>query len=178
MPKLTQQEYEEFMTEPGFYARLATVDEDGFPRVIPIAFLFSEGKINFTLRPNSAPQNNVRRDGRVAIAIDEPGGLQRRVIIQGHAQIVFEPGQEDKWVHLHRRMLSKTRSPDSIERYINGMVEARVERPWLEVDLGAPTTRLRTWRTALPTEGDDRLVPFAKQYIVNAPDSAQASEAP
>ena len=30
---------------------------------------------------------------------------------------------------------------------------------------------LRTWRNALPEEGDERLgLPYAKQYIVNAPD--------
>jgi len=171
MPKLTQQEFEEFMTEPGFYARLATVDEDGFPLVMPIVFLFDEGKIKFTLRPNSAPWNNVRRDGRVGMAIDEPKEPMRRVIVQGRAEVVFQPGQEEKWVHLHRRMLSKTHEAEYIEKYINAQFEIGVERPWLQIDLGAPTTRLRTWRNAVPEDGDDRSVPWSKQYIVNDPAS-------
>ncbi len=179
MPKLTQQEFEEFMTEPGFYARIATVDEDGYPRVIPIVFLFDEGKIKFTLRPNSAPWNNVRRDGRVAMTIDETKEPMRRVNVQGRAEVVFQPGQEKEWVDLHRRALSKTHEAEYIEKYINAQFEAGIERPWLQIDLGAPTTRLRTWRNALPEEGDERLgLPYAKQYIVNAPDSAPASGTP
>ncbi|WP_448638504.1 pyridoxamine 5'-phosphate oxidase family protein [Geodermatophilus sp. URMC 63] len=179
MPKLTQQEFEEFMTAPGFYARIATVDEDGYPRVIPIIFLFDEGKIGFTLRPNSAPWNNVRRDGRVAMTIDETTGPMRRVNVQGRAEVVFQPGQEKEWVDQHRRALSKTHPAEYIEQYINAQFEAGVERPWLQIDLAAPTTRLRTWRNTLPEEGDERLgLPYAKQYIVNAPDSAQTSKAP
>jgi len=177
MPKLTKQEIDEFLAEPGRYARMATVDEDGYPRIIPIVFLYGEGKINFTLRPNSAPWSNVRRDPRVAIAIDEMEEPSRRVIVQGPVRVVFEPGSEDQWVDLHRKMLSKTQPAEQIEKYLAGMVEARIERPWLEVDLEAPTTRVKTWRNIKADEPEDRLVPFARQYITSGHEAAPTSEA-
>jgi len=174
MPKLSQQEFDEFLREPDRFARFATVDEDGYPRVIPIAFLYHDGKIKFTLRPNSAPQNNVRRDPRVSIALDEREQPMRRVIIQGFARIVHEPGSEDQWVDLYREMLLKTETPEYVEEYIQGSAKAKVERPWLEIDLDAPTTRVRTWRNLKAGEPKDRPVPFARQYITNWSDTDSA----
>jgi Pyridoxamine 5'-phosphate oxidase len=176
MPKLTQQELEEFLAEPGRYIRMATVDDDGYPRIIPIVFLYHEGKIKFTLRPHSAPWSNVRRDGRVAFALDEMEHPMRRVNIQGVARVVYEPGSEDKWVDLYRVMLAKTQPPESIEPYIQGSAEAGLQRPWLEVDLSAPTTRVKSWRLINDGEVWDRPVPMARQYIPSFSDSTPTTE--
>ncbi|MEV0688225.1 pyridoxamine 5'-phosphate oxidase family protein [Nocardia sp. NPDC050378] len=164
MPKLKQHELEEYLAEPGRYARFATVDDDGYPRVIPISFLFHNGTIQFTLRPNSAPWSNVRRDPRISIALDEMEDPMRRVIIQGIARVVHEPGSEDQWEDLHRQMLLKTRPADEVEEYLRAMAEAGVERPWLAVDLDAPT-RVKSWRSFHAGEARDRLVPYAQQYL-------------
>lgn len=169
MPKLTQQEMDEFLSEPDYFARFATVDEDGFPRVIPIVFLYHEGKIKFTLRPNSVPLKNVRRDPKVAFAFDERSARQRRVIVQGLARIVYEPGQESEWEDLYRQMLLKTMTDEEIDDYFRGSAAEGIARPWLEVDL-APPTRVKSWREYLDGEERDRQVNMAQQYLNHAPE--------
>ena len=175
MPKLTDREFDEFLAEPGLYARFASVDEDGFPRVIPIVFLHHDRKIKFSLRANSAPWSNVRRDPKVSIAIDEPTDPQRRVIIQGFARVVYEPGSEDQWMDLCRQMLLKTATPEYVHDYLNGWAEAKIEQPWLHVDLDDPTTRVKTWRLNSADEARDRPVPMARQYLQNWDGSAPAN---
>ncbi|WP_161633992.1 pyridoxamine 5'-phosphate oxidase family protein [Williamsia sp. D3] len=175
MPKLTDQEFDEFLATPGLYARFATVDVDGFPRVIPIIFFHHERKIKFTLRPVGAPLENVRRDPKVALSIDEPTDPQRRVNIQGIAQIVYEPGSEDQWLDVYRQMLLKTATPEFVDDYIKGSAEAGLRRPWLQVDLDDPTTRVKTWRLNIEGEERDRPVPMARKYLQNWDGSAPAN---
>ncbi|WP_060655039.1 pyridoxamine 5'-phosphate oxidase family protein [Rhodococcus pyridinivorans] len=175
MPKLTDDEFDEFLATPGLYARFATVDEDGFPRVIPIIFLHHERCIKFTLRPVGAPLENVRRTQKVAFSIDEPTDPQRRVNIQGLARVVYEPGSEDKWLDVYRTMLLKTATPEYVDDYIRGSAEAGLKRPWLQVELDAPTTRIKTWRLNIDGETKDRPVPMARKYLQNWDGSAPAN---
>jgi nitroimidazol reductase NimA-like FMN-containing flavoprotein (pyridoxamine 5'-phosphate oxidase superfamily) len=183
MPKMTQEEIEEFLTAPGFFARLGTLDADGHPRVHPISFLYRDGKINFTLRPSPSSQDNVRRDPRIALSIDEREQPMRRVIIQGVARIVYEAGEDHKWKDEFREMLLKTDTPEYVEEYLQGHDDLGVHRPWFEVDLNAPTTRMKTWRNPIeeqpgslrPSDGG-RPMPFAKQYIPGWSGSDSTSE--
>ena len=53
MPKLSSEEREHFLTEPGFMMDIATVDESGAPLVTPIWYVYEEGRIWFTPRQHS-----------------------------------------------------------------------------------------------------------------------------
>ena len=50
MPKLTSEEVEQFLDEPGHLARIGTVDVDGMPRVVPLWFIIRDGQLLFTPR--------------------------------------------------------------------------------------------------------------------------------
>jgi nitroimidazol reductase NimA-like FMN-containing flavoprotein (pyridoxamine 5'-phosphate oxidase superfamily) len=67
VPRLTKAEIDSFLTEPGHLLRLATVDEDGWPRVVPTWFAYVEGQILFTPRQESVFLGNLRRDPRVGL---------------------------------------------------------------------------------------------------------------
>ena len=51
-----------FLDEPGHLLRVATVDDDGFPRVVPIWFIRRDDEILFTPRGPSVFLANIRRD--------------------------------------------------------------------------------------------------------------------
>jgi nitroimidazol reductase NimA-like FMN-containing flavoprotein (pyridoxamine 5'-phosphate oxidase superfamily) len=50
VPKLSADEVTAFLREPGHLVRLATVDPDGAPRVVPIWFVFEDNRIWMTPR--------------------------------------------------------------------------------------------------------------------------------
>ncbi|MGB1385712.1 MAG: pyridoxamine 5'-phosphate oxidase family protein [Ilumatobacteraceae bacterium] len=47
MPKLTTEEVEDFLSEPGHLARIGTVDDDGMPRVVPLWFIINDSQLLF-----------------------------------------------------------------------------------------------------------------------------------
>jgi predicted pyridoxine 5'-phosphate oxidase superfamily flavin-nucleotide-binding protein len=50
MPKLTNDEVAEFLSERGHLARIGTVDADGMPRVLPLWFIIRDDELLFTPR--------------------------------------------------------------------------------------------------------------------------------
>ena len=46
MPVMSAAEVAAFLDEPGHLLRLATVDDDGMPRVVPIWFIHHDGEIS------------------------------------------------------------------------------------------------------------------------------------
>jgi PPOX class probable F420-dependent enzyme len=76
------------------FANLATLFADGSPQVTPIWF-DTEGD---TIRVNSAKgrwkDRNMRRDGRVALAIMDPANPYRYLQIRGRVQRITEEGAD------------------------------------------------------------------------------------
>ena len=59
MPQLTSAEIDAFLDEPGHLLRVGTVDDDGFPRVVPIWFIRHDDEILFTPRgPVGVPRQH------------------------------------------------------------------------------------------------------------------------
>ena len=50
MPKMTESEVDTFLGEPGHLLRLATTDDAGAPLVVPIWFIYEDGRVYFTPR--------------------------------------------------------------------------------------------------------------------------------
>ena len=50
MPKLTATELDEFLDEREHLARIGTIDDDGFPRVLPLWFVREGTTLLFTPR--------------------------------------------------------------------------------------------------------------------------------
>ena len=107
MPKLTDNEVEEFLSERGHLARIGTVDADGMPRVLPLWFIIRDDELLFTPRSPAIIWKNIERDPRVGISIDEEADPWRKVSIQGHVVVKHQPGNDDTWREIYRDIARK-----------------------------------------------------------------------
>src|SRR3984957_14889435 len=106
MPKLTDHEVAEFLSERGHLARIATVRADGSPSVVPVWFIFEGGKVLITPRKHSEFLANLQREPRVAITIDEDAGRYRKVLFEGKAELLYQGGEARKWDSVYPRIAS------------------------------------------------------------------------
>jgi hypothetical protein len=85
------------------FARLATVDGEGWPYVVPAWQEWSEGRFWLIARKRSAWAGHLAAEPRCAVTVDETG-TQRKVIAQCRAEVVEEPNVGGRWVEIARRM--------------------------------------------------------------------------
>lgn len=100
--KLDQTDLEEFLAE-GVLARLACLDGEGWPYVVPVWFHYADGGFYIIPRERSAWAEYLKRDPRVALTIDETG-RQRKVFVKGEAELIEEPNVGGKWVPIATEM--------------------------------------------------------------------------
>ncbi|MCU1345445.1 MAG: hypothetical protein JWL70_1711, partial [Acidimicrobiia bacterium] len=96
MPKLSNDEIVDVLSRGGL-VRIATNGADGFPLLVPVAYLYRDRRLLLTARAKVAWLTNIRRDPRVCLCVDEARYPLRKVTITGNAEILFEPGQDDAW---------------------------------------------------------------------------------
>lgn len=149
MPKLTPDEIESFLAEPGHLVRVGTVDSDGMPRVVPTWFVFLDGRVLFTPRGTSAFLDNLRRDGRVALSIDEEPLPYRKVTVQGRAELLHDVGSDDTWRDTYRQIACRYIPDDAADAYIRDTIDQ--PRALYAVPLAG--SRVTTWRMPV---GDER----------------------
>lgn len=160
MPKLSKQEMEEFLNEPGHLARIATLKPNGAPSVVPVWFVYEHGKVHITPRKHSEFGKNLRRDRRVAITIDEEGGVYRKVVIEGRAEFLFEDGEDARWRDLYRRISCRYVDEASADYYITETIDQ--PRSLIAIDLA--NAAVVSWR--MPREGEPYTGIWAKRYYV------------
>ena len=97
MPKLSVDERDDFLAEPGTIMNIATVNSDGAPLVTPIWYVYEDGRIWFTPRQHSEWLKHIRGDSRVALSIDETALPYRKVVVRGTANVDYEVGNDDLW---------------------------------------------------------------------------------
>lgn len=148
MPKLTAAEIHEFLQERGHLARIATIKADGSPSVVPVWFICEGGKVLITPRKYSAFYANLQRDQRVAITIDEEAGRYRKVLVEGTAEILFPPGQDDLWRDVYRRIACRYVDEQSADYYLSETLDQ--PRALIGIDLAG--AKVTTWR--MPKEGE------------------------
>lgn len=162
MPKLTDDELTTFLDEPGHLARIGTVDEDGFPRVLPLWFVRQGSRLLFTPRVRAVIWANIQRDPRVAVSVDEDDLPYRKVTVQGVCEVVHPPGDDDRWRVLYREIAKRYTPAEAADAYVDGTDDQ--PRPLCAVDLGVPSSRVSTWR--MPTAGDDPRSVWARRYFL------------
>jgi PPOX class probable F420-dependent enzyme len=158
MPKLSQNEINEFLAERGHLARIATVQPDGAPSVVPVWFIHEDGKILITPRKHSAFLANLRADPRVAITIDEDAGRYRKVLLEGKAAILFEVGQDRQWDDIYRRIAIRYIDEGSADYYLS---ETR-DQPRALIGLEIAKAKVTTWR--MPSENEPYTGIWARRY--------------
>jgi PPOX class probable F420-dependent enzyme len=162
VPKLTDHDLEVFLTEPGHLARIATTDADGMPRVLPLWFVLHDGAICFTPRQPAVIWHNIVRDPRVGICIDDEAAPYRKIVVQGVAEVLHQPGEDDAWRPLYRQIAKRYQRDDWADAYVDGTSDQ--PRALCAVRLDAPTTRVQTWR--MPVAGEDPSGIWHSRYYV------------
>ncbi|GAB4324235.1 MAG: hypothetical protein Kow0010_06010 [Dehalococcoidia bacterium] len=168
MPPLSAAEREAFLNQPGILCRIATLRPDGAPTVTPAWFIYEEGKVWITPRAKSAWLENIRRDPRVSVTIDEEAGPYRKVRIEGVANIIFEVGRDDEWRDLYRRIARRYVPPEAADHYIAETIDQ--PRALIAIDLSS--SDVSTWR--MPIAGEAYSGIWHRRYYV--PGSKLAGE--
>lgn len=165
MPALSAAELDTFLAEPGHLLRVATVDHDGMPRVVPLWFILDHGadgggagEIVFTPRSASVLLANVRRDPRLGLSIDEDALPYRKVTVQGEARIRHDVGEDDVWRDLYREVARRYVPGDAAEAYVRGTID----QPRALLAVALDRSRVSTWR--MPVEGEDPTGIWARRY--------------
>jgi PPOX class probable F420-dependent enzyme len=172
MPKLTEHELDTFLDEPGHLLRVGTVDRDGFPSVVPIWFIRQDDDIVFTPRGPSLFLANIRRDPRVGLSIDEDPLPYRKVTVRGVARIVHEPGNDDAWRDLYRRIAKRYVPEDAAEAYVSDTIDQ--PRALIAVSMTSADSRMTTWR--MPVGDEDGTGIWHRRYYVDGTHMAQLAD--
>ena len=162
MPKLTDDELRAFFDERGHLARIATIDADGFPRVLPLWFVVEGDDLLFTPRSPAVIWKNLVRDPKVGISIDEEAAPWRKVTVQGTVAVVHQPGEDDAWRDVYRRIAKRYVADDAADAYVDGTDDQ--PRALCAVRLTDAGTRLSTWR--MPVRGEDPRGIWARRYYL------------
>ena len=76
-------------------AYLATVRQDGSPRVHPVTPIIGQGHLFLFMEPTSPKGHDLRRDGRYALhsAVSDPNGTSGEFLITGSAKFSVDPAK-------------------------------------------------------------------------------------
>jgi nitroimidazol reductase NimA-like FMN-containing flavoprotein (pyridoxamine 5'-phosphate oxidase superfamily) len=159
MPKLSQQEIEQMLERRRNHLRLATVDPEGWPSLVPLGFTYRDGTIYLTARAKNRWLANIRRDPRVCVSIDDLDYFRRKITVRGRAEIRFEPGQDDEWRDLRLPLRSDdwigpTTLPDGTQEWSwsEAYTEMTHDEPRALVALELAASKVTTWR--MPDVGE------------------------
>lgn len=148
MPKLTQAERTEFLSEYGILMRVSVVREDGSPLVTPIWFVYEDDAIYFTPREKSEWFACLRRDPRVALCIDEQNLPYRKVIVEGAAELIYDIGHDDAWREQYRRIAQKYVGVDGANAYVTNTID----QPRGLFRVALKTAKVTSWRMPVAEE--------------------------
>ena len=168
MPRLTPDERNTFLTEPGHLMRIATTDHTGMPLVVPIWFVAEEGRLWFTPRERSAWWAYLQRDLRTCAVIDEEATPWRKLVVRGLVRVDHEPGEDDLWRDRYRRIACRYVSERSASGYLSNTQAER--RALLSLPIDSPDVESSTWR--MPVHGEDPRGVWADRYYQATPRSS------
>jgi PPOX class probable F420-dependent enzyme len=102
---MSDEERDEFLAGSTL-ARLAVLDENGWPYVQPVWYHWepSEGVFYIVARKKSAWAEFMKRDPKVALTIDGETRPYKKVSVQGTAEVIEEPNVGGRWVEIAKLM--------------------------------------------------------------------------
>lgn len=141
MPPMSKKEMDEFLAGRHL-ARIATVKKDGSPYVVPVWYEWDGKYLYVVARQRSAWVQNILRDPRVAVVIDELDPDNPKVIIEGRAEIVGD--RLEDWVEIGRRMVKRYYGPEAGDSYLEGSLD----QPRYTIRI--VPSKITTWRNPPP----------------------------
>jgi nitroimidazol reductase NimA-like FMN-containing flavoprotein (pyridoxamine 5'-phosphate oxidase superfamily) len=172
VPRLTPAEIEEVLTRAGLL-RLATIGDDGFPLLVPVAFLYRDSRLLLTARARVAWLADLRRDPHVCVCVDEGRYPLRKVTIKGRAEILFEPGRDDEWRDLRLPLADTTTTAPPVDEvgqewsYDAAYRLITHSEPRALVAIPLAGSAVTSWR--LPIEGEFVDGSWAPRYYEHEP---------
>ena len=102
MPEMSKDEIRNFLLQGTFTGKLGTISKNGTPHVVPIWFtLDDEDNIIFNTGSKSIKAQNILRDNRVRLCVDDQIPLYSFVTIDGIAEIISnKPNELFKWAKI------------------------------------------------------------------------------
>ena len=101
--KLTEEEMNEFLAGNPF-CRIGSIDEEGWPYVVPCWFEYSDGGFYIIPRAKSVWARYIKNNPKVFLCIDDETIYNNRVLVRGEATVLEEPNLGGKWVEIATRM--------------------------------------------------------------------------
>jgi PPOX class probable F420-dependent enzyme len=137
MTEMSKVEIGRFLMKGTFTGKLATVKEDGSSHVVPIWFVLEKkksrdrvGNIIFTTGSTSVKANNIQRDNRISICIDDQIPPFSFVTIFGTAKIYpYKQKEVLKWAtEIAERYMGKSNAEAyGIRNSEEGLVLVRIK---------------------------------------------------
>jgi PPOX class probable F420-dependent enzyme len=98
MPRrMEPEEARAFLMEGTRTGRLATVRRDGRPHVMPVWFVLDGDDLVFTTHSATVKGRNLRRDGRVAVCVDDDRPPYAFVMVEGRATLSEDLDELRRW---------------------------------------------------------------------------------
>ena len=101
--KLNQEELDAFLAG-GNVARLACLDDSGWPYVVPTWYQYADGGFYIIPRARSAWARFMKDDPRVSLSIDSDGAPYVKIQAHGEAELLEEPNVGGRWVEIANEM--------------------------------------------------------------------------
>jgi PPOX class probable F420-dependent enzyme len=96
--RMSEDEWHRFLREPVRPATIATTRADGRPHVAPVWYdLDDDGTIVFTTGADTVKGRNIRRDGRVALCVQDDQPPFSFVVVEGAAAVSSDPDELRAW---------------------------------------------------------------------------------
>ena len=121
------QEFRDLLTKKAF-AHLATIMPDGSPQVTPVWIDFDGGHVRVNSAKGRIKDKNMRRNGRVALAIQDPDNPYRYLAVRGRVEEITEAGADAHIDSLSKKYLGKDRYPNRRPGEVRVIYRIRPER--------------------------------------------------
>ncbi len=109
---LNATEMQEFLTGPPIFAKIATTDDDGWPTLSPVWFEWDGNSFLVVSKERTALVQNLRRDPRCGLLVDNPELPYMRVSVKGRAEILPE---DFDWEEPARQMVLRYLGPEGMD---------------------------------------------------------------
>jgi PPOX class probable F420-dependent enzyme len=93
------------------FAHLATIMPDGSPQVTPVWFDFDGTHLRINSAKGRVKDRNMRRDGRIAVAIMDPENPYRYLAVRGRVEEISEVGADAHIDALTKKYMGQDRYP-------------------------------------------------------------------
>jgi PPOX class probable F420-dependent enzyme len=109
---MTQEELAEFLTTGRRFAKIATVNEDGYPTVSPVWYTWDGESFLIVSKERTGMVKNLRRDPRCGILIDNPELPYKRVSAKGDIEFL---GEDFDYIEPMKEMILRYLGPEGME---------------------------------------------------------------